>query len=64
MCIDQLGKILRSIKQLQKHFPKGKPKWESRTVFTNLLLLHDEEIDDMILDIKDSMQECNPKLGK
>ena len=64
ICIDQQGKIPRSITQLQKHFLKGKPKRGGRTALTNLLLLHEEDIEDMMLDVKDSMQECNPKLGK
>ena len=62
--IDQIGKILRSITQLQKYFPRGKPKRGSGTVFTNLLLLHNEKIEDMVIDIKDNMQTFNPKIGK
>ena len=50
--------------QLQKYFPKGKPKRGGGTVFTNFLLLHDEEIDDMIIDMKDGMEAFNPKIGK
>ena len=34
-CIDNLTKILRSVTQLQKYFPKGKPKRGSGMVFTN-----------------------------
>ena len=64
MRFDQLSKIPRSIVQLQKYFPKGKPKREGGTIFTNLLLLHDKKVDDMMLDMKDSMQKCNLKLGK
>ena len=33
-------------------------------VFTNFLLLHDEEIDDMIIDMKDGMEAFNTKIGK
>ena len=33
-------------------------------MFANLFLLHDEEIEDMALDMKESVQAFNPKLGK
>ena len=49
---------------MQKYFPEGKPKQEGGTIFMNLLLLHNEKIDDVILDMKDSVQKFNPKLGK
>ena len=50
--------------QLQKYFLKGKPKRGGGTVFTNFLLLHDEEIEDMIIDMKDGMEAFNTKIGK
>ena len=64
MCLDHPGKMQRSITQLHKFFPKGRPKRGGRTVFTNLLLLHDEKIEDIIIDMKDAMEACNPKIGK
>ena len=33
-------------------------------MFANLLLLHNESIEDIILDMKDGMAACNPKIGK
>ena len=64
MCLDHPGKMPRSITQLHKFFPKGRPKRGGGTVFTNLLLLHDEGIEDIILDMKDAMEAYNPKIGK
>jgi len=64
MCLDHPGKMPRSITQLHKYFPKGRPKRGGGTVFTNFLLLHDEEIDDIIMDMKDAMEAHNPKIGK
>ena len=64
MCLDHPGKMPRSITQLHKFFPKGRPKRGGGTVFTNLLLLHDEKIEDIIIDMKDAMEACNPKIGK
>ena len=63
-CIDHLSKIPKSITQLQKYFSRARPKRGSRKVFTNLLLLHEEKIEDIILDMKDNMEVFNPKIGK
>ena len=63
-CIDQIAKTPRSITQLHKHFPKGKPKRGGGTIFTNCLILHDEEIDDIILDLKEGVNSSNPRIGK
>ena len=54
-CIDHLSKLPRSIAQLHKCFPKGKPKRGGDAIFTNCLVLHNEDIGDMILDVKDSL---------
>ena len=62
--IDQLNKVPRSIVQLLKYFPKGKPKQEGGIVFTNFLLLHNERVEDMIMDVKNSMEIFNAKIGK
>ena len=64
LCIDHPRKMPRSITQLQKFFPKGRPKRGGGTVFTNILLLHNENIEDIILDMKDGMTSYNPKIGK
>ena len=63
-CADYLSKLLRSITQLHKYFPKDKPKRGSSTIFTNYLILHIEEIDDMMLDMKDEMNSRNAKISK
>ena len=54
----------RSITQLQKYFPKGKPKKGGGTVYTNILILHSEDIEDMITDMKDGLEARNPRIGK
>jgi hypothetical protein len=64
ICIDHLTKIPRSVTQLQKYFPKGKLKHGDGMVFTNFLILYDEEVDDMIIDMKDGMEAFNTKIGK
>ena len=33
-------------------------------MFTNLLLLYNEKIEDIILDMKGSVEACNPKISK
>ena len=50
-CIDHPRRMPRSITQLQKFFPKGRPKRGGGTVCTNMLVLHNESIDDMIFDM-------------
>lgn len=64
MCIDQVPKIPRSITQLHKYFPKGKPKRSGGTIFTNCLILHNEDIDDIILDLKEGINSYNPRIGR
>ena len=63
-CIDQLNKLPKSITQMQKCFPKGKPKRGGVTFFTDFLLLHDEKVDDVIVDMKENMHSFNTKMGK
>ena len=50
--------------QLQKYFPKGKPKRGGGTVFTNFLILHDKEVNDIVIDMKDGIETFNAKIGK
>ena len=64
LCIDHPRKMPRSITQLQKFFPKGRPKRGGGTVFTNILVLHNELIEDMIMDMKDGLAAYNPRIGK
>ena len=55
VCIDYLNKLPKSITQLQKYFPKGRLKQAGRIVFINFLMLHNEKVEDMIIDMKDSL---------
>ena len=55
--------MLRSIAHVQKFFLKSQPKRGGATVFTNMLILHNENIEDMMLDMKDSVIACDPKIG-
>ena len=64
VCINKIAQIPRSIAQLHKYFLKGKPKSSVGTIFTNCLILHNEDIDDIILDLKEGMSSNNPKIGK
>ena len=43
-CIDKVDKVLVSTAQIQKLFPKGKSKRVGGVVFTNPLLMHNEDI--------------------
>ena len=63
-CMDQLSKLLRSIVQLYKHFPKGKSKRGGSTIFTNYFILRAEEIEDITLDMKDRINLHNAKISK
>ena len=51
-CINKVEKVLLSITQIQTFFPKGRPKRVKGIVFTNFLLMYNEEIKDIIQDIK------------
>ena len=64
LCIDHPRKIPRSITQLHKFFLKGRPKQGGGIVCTNMLILHNEKIEDMILDMIDGVIAHNPKIGK
>ena len=63
-CGDQLPKLPWSITKLRKHFPKGKPKRGSSVIFTNYLILRVEEIEDMLLDMKNRVKLYNAKISK
>ena len=54
----------KSVVQPQKHFYKRRHKERSMTGFTNLILLHDKRIEDMILVMKDSATASNLNLNK
>ena len=61
-CIDKVDKVSVSITQIQKLFPKGRPKIVGGTMFTNFLLLHDKDIDDITQDMRYQLDEYNTKL--
>ena len=48
---------------MQKYYPKGRPKREGRLVFTNVLLVYDEEIEEIIKDVKYSLERCKIRIG-
>ena len=50
--------------QLQKYFSQARSKRGGGIVLTNILLLHEEKIEDMILDVKDKIEAFNPKIDK
>ena len=49
---------------MKKHFLKGRPERGGGTVFTNFLFLHDERVEDMIIDMKENTHSFNTKMGK
>ena len=55
-CIAGAEGVLESVIQMQKYFPKGRPKRGGRLVFTNILLVCDEEIEKIIRDVKYSLE--------
>ena len=64
VCIDYLNKLPKSIIQLQKYFLKGRLKLVGGIVFMNFLMLHNEKVEDVNIDTKDSLQSYNTKMGK
>ena len=49
--------------QMQKYYPKGRPKREGKLVFTNVLLVYDKEIEEIIKDVKYSLERCKIRIG-
>ena len=63
-CINSVESIPTSIIQLQKFFPKGRPKKLGRTVFTNILIVYNKDIEGIIEDLKISLEQYNRKIRK
>ena len=63
-CLDYLSKLPRSITQLHKYFPKGKPKRDSNTICANCLIPRPEEKEDVLMDAKDGTSLHNVKISK
>ena len=63
-CINSVESIPTSITQLQKFFPKGRLKKLGRTVFTNALVVYNEDIEGMIEDLKIGLERYNGKVKK
>ena len=61
-CIDKSKKVLVPITQIQKCFLRGIPKREGSLIFTNVLLIHDKEIEAIIKDVKHALERHNIKL--
>ena len=62
--IETPARLPTSITQLQKYFFRGRPQKLGGTVFTNVLIGHDEDIKDIMLDIKECMEQYNLKIGQ
>ena len=63
-CIDLAEKVPSSIVQIQKYFLKGRPKKVGGTVFTNILIAHNEDIDNMLEELRRSLERYNRKIRK
>ena len=59
-----MSKIPELIVQLQKYFPRVRQKRGEGTGLTNSLLLHEELVEDVILNVKDNMEVLNQKISK
>ena len=53
-----------TLAQLQNYLFCGRPQKMGVTVFTNVLIGHDEDIKDIMLEIKECMEQYNLKIGK
>ena len=62
--IETPARLPTSITQLQKYFFRGRPPKMGGTVFTNVLIGHDEEITDIMSDIKERIEQYNLRIGK
>ena len=63
-CIDLVEKVLSSITQMQKYFLKGRPKKVGSTVFTNVLIAYNKDIDNTLENLRGSLERYNRKIGK
>ena len=55
--------MLESAIQIQKYFPKDRPKKGGRLVFTNVLIAYNEEIEDITSDVKYSLDRYKIRIG-
>ena len=51
------SKLHKSITQLLKFFPNGKPQTKGGQVYTKVHFMHEEEINNMLLDLKELLAE-------
>ena len=63
-CINSVESMQTSITQFQKFFPKGRPEKLGGIVFTNVLVVHNEDIEEIVEDLKIGLERCNGKIGK
>ena len=61
-CIIGEDSIPESVIQIQKYFPKGRPKRGGGLVFMNMLIVYDEEIEEIIRDMKYSLEMYKIKI--
>ena len=62
-CVSSVEGISESVTQIQKYFSKGRPKRGGGLVFTNILLVHNEEIKEIIRDIKHILERHKIRIG-
>ena len=63
-CVNSPEQISRSITQIQKLFQKGRTKKLCGTVFTNVFISQNKDIENMLEDLKSSIERCDGKIGK
>ena len=47
---------------MQKYFLKGREKKIGGTVFTNILIAYNKDVDNMLEDLRGSLERCNRKI--
>ena len=62
-CINSAERVLESVAQIQKYFPKGRLKKGGGLALANILLVYDKEIDKIIRDMKHSLERCKIRIG-
>ena len=61
-CTVSVEDISESVVQMQKYFPKGRDKRGERLVFANMLLVHNEEIEEIIRNVKCSLERSKIRI--
>ena len=61
-CIIGIDSVLELVTQMQKYFSKSRLKRGDRLVFINVLIAHNEEIEEVIRDVKHSLERCKIRI--